>query len=381
VPDEPEFRQHAGISEFVRHDNPTNEGNPDTSEGARTFAVTEGRNSVLGAAALLDRYPNPSPAELFGPDFDRRPIDDKQSPKQFGTFDSFGFSMGGLVARTYQLFSLYLDPRPREIVDGEPQGPRTGRLAHMVSLGTPHHGALQFTRLVVSPTASVVSGIQLEQLLRRWSPGTADLLDYSDSPVRRVDCENSGNPALCNLNEDSSSAPIVETGLIAGTKSTLRLANGIDLDLGLEVLAVSGVESDAIVPVSSAHGESTLARRVVQALRKRKTFRENFDHLHVGTDATAQGEGDQRVSLFADRVILPTLRDHWVIRERGLVADEPIFGPGLVVDRWTSRSTGRRPAASSPDSPSSPTSRTKPASGRSSTARIPRRGRWIRVSF
>lgn len=35
----------------------------------------------------------------------------------------------------------------------------------------------------------------------------------------------------------------------------------------------------------------------------------------------------------SDTDILPTLRDHWVIRERGLVAGEPIFGPGLVVDR------------------------------------------------
>ena len=292
-------------------------------------------NGQRFAAALLDRYPNPSPAELFGPDFDRRPIDAPQSPKQFGTFDSFGFSMGGLVARTYHLSSLYFDPRPREIVDNEPQGQRAGRLAHMVSLGTPHHGALQFTRLAVSKTASTVLKLPLEQLLRRWSPGTADLLDYNDSPVRRVDCEDSGNPALCNLNEDSRSAPIVETSLIAGTKSTQRLANAVNLDLALnlEVLAVSGVESDSIVPVSSAHGESTLARRVVPALRKRKTFLADFDHLHVGIDATAQGEGNQRISLFADRAILPTLRDHWVIRERGLVADEPIFGPGLVVDR------------------------------------------------
>jgi len=103
-----------------------------------------------------------------------------------------------------------------------------------------------------------------------------------------------------------------------------------DLDLGL--VAVSGLASDSVVPISSAHGESTIARRVVPALRKRKTFLADFDHLHVGTDATAQGEGNQRINLFADRAILPTLRDHWVIRERGLVADEPIFGPGLVID-------------------------------------------------
>jgi hypothetical protein len=171
--------------------------------------------------------------------------------------------------------------------------------------------------------------LQLEQLLSLWSPGTVDLLDYVDDD--RISCDFSGNPSLCLLNLDLRSAPIVETGLIAGTKSTQRLASSIDLDLG--VLAVPGVPSDSVVPVSSAHGESTIDRRLVPALRKRKTTTQVFDHLHAGTDASAQGEGNQRISEFADTDILPTLRDHWVIRERGLVADEPIFGPGLVVDR------------------------------------------------
>lgn len=278
------------------------------------------------AAVLRDRYPEPPSEELFGPDFDRRPIDDEQSPKQFGTFDSFGFSMGGLVARTYQLGSFFGDPPPATFVGDDPQG----RLAHMVSLATPHHGALQFSRLTISRTASVVLSLPLERLLNVWSPGTADLLDYRDDD--RVPCDLSGNPSLCSLNLDLRSAPIVETGLIAGTKSTQRLASPIDLDFNLEVLAVPGVPSDSVVPVSSAHGERISDRRLVHALHNRIAFVESFDHLHAGTDATAQGEGDQRISLFADRAILPTLRDHWVIRERGLVADEPINGPGLVVD-------------------------------------------------
>jgi hypothetical protein len=282
-------------------------------------------NGETLAAALRDRYPDPSSTGLLGPDFDRRPIDATQSPKQFGTFDSFGFSMGGLVARTYQLGSFFADPPPTEFVGGDPQG----RLAHMVAMATPHHGALQLLRIVVSGTDSLVLKLQLEQLLSLWSPGTVDLLDYVDDD--RISCDFSGNPSLCLLNLDLRSAPIVETGLIAGTKSTQRLASSIDLDLG--VLAVPGVPSDSVVPVSSAHGESTIDRRLVPALRKRKTTTQVFDHLHAGTDASAQGEGNQRISEFADTDILPTLRDHWVIRERGLVADEPIFGPGLVVDR------------------------------------------------
>ncbi|MCL4685172.1 carboxypeptidase regulatory-like domain-containing protein [Myxococcota bacterium] len=282
-------------------------------------------NGQALAEALRSRYPDPPPDSLAFADPDRRPIDATQSPKLFQTFDSFGFSMGGLVARTYQLGSFFADPPAADAVGGG----REGRLAHMVAMGTPHHGALQLLRIAVSGTASIVWQFPLEQLLSLWSPGTADLLDYVDRDD--VPCFLSGNPSLCALNLDLRSAPIIETSLIAGTKSTQRLANALDLDLGL--LVVPGMESDSVVPLSSAHGESTLGRRLVPALRKRKTFTEGFDHLHAGTDATAQGEGDQRISLFADRDILSTLRDHWVIRERGLVADEPIFGPGVVVER------------------------------------------------
>ncbi|MCZ7619149.1 MAG: hypothetical protein M5U32_12885 [Myxococcota bacterium] len=55
--------------------------------------------------------------------------------------------------------------------------------------------------------------------------------------------------------------------------------------------------------------------------------------MKANIDATTQAKRNQRISEFADTDILPTLRDHWVIRERGLVADEPIFGPGVVVER------------------------------------------------
>jgi len=55
--------------------------------------------------------------------------------------------------------------------------------------------------------------------------------------------------------------------------------------------------------------------------------------VKANIDATTQAKRNQRISEFADTDILPTLRDHWVIRERGLVADEPIFGPGVVVER------------------------------------------------
>jgi hypothetical protein len=76
--------------------------------------------------------------------------------------------------------------------------------------------------------------------------------------------------------------------------------------------------SDGVVPLSSAHGESTLSRRRVPALHGRKKFQETFDHLNAGEDATSRGEGDQRIQGFIDTDILPTLQDHWVVRRRTL---------------------------------------------------------------
>ena len=262
-------------------------------------------NGQAFAEKIRDLYPNGTPespisADPFGPP------DADTNPKAFGTFDSFGFSMGGLLARSYQQASYYADPPPP--VPGD--SALSGRIAHMVAMGTPHHGALQAAR-VLFPF--------VQPLLRSWSPGTADLLDYVDDS--HVPCLLSGNDFLCELNQDVRSGPRNDASLIAGTRSVVNMGQGVLADLGLSV--VPGAVSDGVVPLSSAHGESTLGRRVVPALRNRQTFKEAFDHLHAGTDVTAQGEGDQRISQFVDSDILSVLTDHWVVREQDAVPGRP----------------------------------------------------------
>jgi hypothetical protein len=289
-------------------------------------------NGQALAEAFRRLHPDGPPESPLLADPNLHPGSD-QSPKGFRTFDSFGFSMGGLITRTYQLGSFYADPPLR--LPGES---RRGRLQRMVTMGTPHHGALQDLRNTVA-LGSTVLGVPVESLLRTWSPGTADLLDYFDS--RFVPCAVSRNRTLCELNRERNSGPEREISLIAGTKSTIRIADGFDFDLGPALIGPL-VESDGIVPLFSAHGEDGANRRVVPALTRRQTFEADFDHLNAGTDATGRGEGDQRITLFADTAILPTLQDHWVIREKGLVEDEPIFGPGLrVLQCPTSTEPGR----------------------------------------
>lgn len=255
--------------------------------------------------ALRERYPEgtaeePLLADAFGPP------NAFPNPKVFRTFDSYGYSMGGLMNRSFQVGSYYSDP-PISIPG---DSGRRGRIQRMIAMGSPHHGALQVLRLLVSVT-SVVYRLPIEPLLNAWSPGTADLLDYLDDEA--IPCAVSGNPTLCELNRDRRSSPHVVAGLIAGTKSTASVAGGVDLDLGYLVDPTQA--SDSVVPISSAHGESTLGRRVVPALTRRRTTAQVFDHFRAGTDATAQGEGNQRITAFVETDMLPVLQDHWVVRD------------------------------------------------------------------
>jgi hypothetical protein len=67
-----------------------------------------------------------------------------------------------------------------------------------------------------------------------------------------------------------------------------------------------------VVPVTSAHGRNTISRRLANALvGKNVEFREEFDHLNVGTSNSDQG--DQRIVLFAEDDILPFFSDHYVV--------------------------------------------------------------------
>ncbi len=244
---------------------------------------------------------------LFGDAFEF-PINTFQNPKIFGTFDAFGFSMGGLLGRSYQRASFYYDSAPSLPGDEE----RRGRFNRMVSMGTPHHGALQALRGYATGVG-IAFGAPIELVLSIWSPGTNQLFDYLDDDG--VACPVSGNSFLCGLNRDPRSGPNKEISAIAGTKSIVGLGPVL-LDLGISV--VPSAISDGVVPLSSGHGESTLSRRLVRALHGRKKFQQTFDHHNAGQDATSSGEGDQRIQRFVDTDILPTLQDHWVVRRRTL---------------------------------------------------------------
>jgi hypothetical protein len=267
-----------------------------------------GANGQAFAGRIRSMYENGTEAAPLFPDPFKSPPNEFQNPKVFGTFDFFGFSMGGLLGRSYQRASFYFDSAPKLPGDEE----RRGRLNRMVAMGTPHHGALQALR-GLALGGGVAFGAPVELILNIWSPGTAQLLDYIDSDS--VPCLVSGNPFLCGLNRDQRSGANKQISLIAGTKSIVGLGPVL-VELGVGV--VPSAISDGVVPLSSAQGESTLSRRLVPALRNRRTFREAFDHKNAGEDATSRGEGNQRIDRFADEDILPILQDHWVVRRRTL---------------------------------------------------------------
>ena len=284
-------------------------------------------NGQAFAAKIRSMYENGTEADPLFPDPFKSPPNEFQNPKVFGTFDSFGFSMGGLLGRSYQRASFYFDSAPKLPGDEE----RRGRLNRMVAMGTPHHGALQALRAYSAGIGFALEA-PIELLLSIWSPGTHQLLDYLDADG--IPCPVSGNWFLCELNRDPRSGPNKEASLIAGTKSVHGLGSVL-FDMG--IIAVPSATSDGVVPLSSAHGESTLSRRLVPALHGRKKFQEAFDHLNAGKDATSEGEGDQRIQRFIESDILPTLQDHWVVRRRSL--DEDAIP--VLVECPTSEAEGR----------------------------------------
>src|SRR5690606_16174620 len=126
------------------------------------------KNGQRLVRTLRERFPEGTPEEpLFADPFAWPGA--FTNPKAFRTFDSYGFSMGGLMNRSFQVGSYYSDP-PISIPG---DSGRRGRIQRMIAMGSPHHGALQVLRLVVSVAASVTLKVPVELLLNTWSPGTA----------------------------------------------------------------------------------------------------------------------------------------------------------------------------------------------------------------
>ena len=153
-------------------------------------------------------------APMFGQSGSIRGNSDPYSTNNgvFPYVDTFGFSMGGLVSRTYQLNS--------------------GMVHNMVIVGTPNHGAFGFVNSLVLPLWAAAEPVKL------ISPGTEDLLGYNDN----LPCWLCGNPRLCELNRDPlCNMPREKMTLIAGTAGTL----GFYGDGGYPDA------NDGVVPVSS----------------------------------------------------------------------------------------------------------------------------------
>ena len=206
----------------------------------------------------------------------------------FDRVDAFGFSMGGLVARTYACSSRR-------------------HVQNMVSLAGPHHGGLQqlttFVEILFFAARLKFRSllfVDLRELLEEWSPGTADLLDYDDRT-------GEGNLTLWMINEFTKCAtPRAKIGLIAGT------AGG-----AVGQLVTGEAVNDLIVGRSSAwarrksgHSVTALQGRIADVTD------ESFDHLNVGKDS-------QPISVFAKTKIFPSLTDWTVSRLVEPVKDVP----------------------------------------------------------
>ena len=235
---------------------------------------------------------------------------------RYGSVDVFGFSKGGLVGR-----SLLCKP--------------SLGIRGAVALATPHHGALSGLRFLLdvpffssdpafppyldpSPGAPIRS---LREVINAESPGTAELLDYSDN-------DPTENPYLSGLNRLPCSGSAARMALISGRDGiqldpsliiplfgspnlgfisametrgllpagTTALVAGLPQAAAAEILAPlfsAGVllnwgESDGVVPVWSARGRDRDGGSLPAFAGLEDDPRENpdpafFNHLNVGT--------------------------------------------------------------------------------------------------
>jgi len=297
------------------------------------FATYNSRMGLESIGNVIKREVRANRDALSG---EENPEDPSQRG-EFSSFDAFGFSMGGLAERGYQ------------------QAHEPGRsIRSMVSMGTPHHGALQLLRLALDGVIGALTGLPgigaFELFVATWSPGTADLLDYSDSVCNRGGGFEtvSGNPTLCRMNRDVSTAPDTRMSLIAGDRSGSlselydrfeenvddeRFKEGVQrfrdvildpefrgVDLNpLDELASEGflgtgcIRSDGVVCVWSAHARSGPRGGRVAALSEARVEQSvrDFDHANAGR-VDPDPARNQPIAGFRDQDILPNLTD-WAV--------------------------------------------------------------------
>lgn len=188
----------------------------------------------------------------------------------FPFFDAVGYSMGGIVARSFNS--------------------RGGKINNMEMIATPNHGTLSFIKyvkylgLLKHRFFKVITS--LYSFLKFHSPGSFDLLDYDDSE----NPANSFNPSLATLNINPNTIPWGDMTLLAGTDHSKLI--GFLLD----------GENDSLVPVDSVFcrtsdtndGEKESLLKVLPG--KHKWEREaGFNHFNV-----CSTEAGYRIANFQD---------------------------------------------------------------------------------
>jgi hypothetical protein len=238
-------------------------------------------------------------------------------PAAFLPWDAFAFSMGGLVARSYQATSTQGGALQAL---GAPIG-STAPIQNMVTLGSPHHGALD----LLDPTA-VLNKIA-KGLIGFRSPGTTDLLSYQDD----LPCEKTFNPFLCNLNNNVTTVPNGRLNLIGGDATLLKVfkENAISA-ADLEISKYVSTPNDLIVPLKSALGVRIDNGQSIPALQRFTGYSFAFDHFHAGetTDYDVQ-----RIAPYMGTAIFPYLTDAFVVASSTNPVEtcpNPSIGPGLV---------------------------------------------------
>jgi len=167
---------------------------------------------------------------------------------KFWYFDTFGYSMGGLISRCLQS--------------------TLGGVNNMVIVGTPNHG----THSVLKYMDYIPRVGEITMALKFNSPGTKDLCPYDDQAWFPF---LSGNPTLYCLNRSPKCIPLADMTLIAGTHGFLcsRFLLG---------------ENDKVVTVDSVFcrtdkkndGDESLL--VVSQPAKKYEYTEGFNHFNFG---------------------------------------------------------------------------------------------------
>ncbi len=184
-----------------------------------------------------------------------------------GTFpylDTFGFSMGGLVSRTFILFN------------------RINRVHNMIMIGTPNHGTFNCLKYLLDNNSLFGSA---SNIFKPLNFGASDMLDYEDNnPIDG----NNHNPFLFRLNSPILSSAVTPRGdmtLFAGNDES---GYGV---LGPFLNALLESPNDSLVPVRSVYCRPTgstlesklsLLKTNEPRAKKFEIPPKNFNHDNVG---------------------------------------------------------------------------------------------------